>query len=86
MHEYGNSGVLEWLGCQAKAPLGAAQPLMCHRGGRGGGGACLDPCSQKGVAPRKFMTKAGTRNWSAGTGPMLAKASNLETSPLTHTV
>ena len=67
----------------SKGPVGRRTTLIVPEGGRGSLSSSLQ---SKGVAPGKFMMKADTINWSAGTGHMLAKASNLETSPLTHTV
>ena len=51
----------------------------------GGLGRLSSSLRSKGVAPGKFKMKADTMNSLAGTGQMLANASSLDTSPLTHT-
>ena len=52
----------------------------------GGLGRLSSYLQSKGVAPGMFKMKADTRNKLEGTGQMLANASSLDTSPLTHTV
>ena len=83
MHEHG-SRVLEWqrwvLG---QGPIGRRTTVILPAVRQGGLSSSVQ---SKGVACGKFMTKGDAINWSVGTRHMLAKASNLETLPLTHTI
>ena len=67
---------MAWM--SGKEPIGRRTTLTVPEVGRGNLSSSLQ---SKGVALGKFMTKADTINWSVGTRHMLAKASNLETSP-----
>ena len=52
----------------------------------GGSDRLSTSLQSKGVARGNFKMKADTMNLLAGTEQMLAKASSLDTSPLTHAV